>query len=193
MNIKELVEAVMEETRRPDLKPLIERRVKSTIVKLHNAEFFPKDRVEDLVPIMEPNTTVKMNLPPRWRKFHTIRPCTKQGIPVDREFTLQDPSEIFDAVGQMLTRIYYVAGAAFVTKAPMAFEAIYTMYYVHPDLSNELATTWITTTYPQAVIDGAAAHIYAKVGYKELAKDHNLLFSVALGEIIQNHLIEGGL
>ena len=77
--------------------------------------------------------------------------------------------------------------------AAKGFEAIYSMYYVHPDLSNERATTWITNTYEQGVIDGAASHIYAKVGYKELANNHLQLFNAVMTEIIQNHLIEGGL
>ncbi len=193
MNIEELVAAVIEETSRPDLTNLIERRVKSTIIKMHNADFFPKDRVEEIIKVIEPNSTVKMNLPPRWRKFHTVRPTTLLGIPVDKAFILRDPGDIFTPSGLQETGIYYVAGAAFVMLAAKGFEAIYSMYYVYPDLSNELATTWITDTYDQGVIDGAASHIYAKVGYRELAREHTQLFNIVMSEIIQNHLIEGGL
>lgn len=193
MNIKELVAAVIEETGRPDQEVLIERRVKATIIKTHNAEFFPKDRVEEIIKILEPNTSIKMNLPPRWRKFHTLRPCTIKGVPVDISFKLQDPEDIFEPSGIMATNIYYVAGSGFILKAPKAFEALYSMYYVHPALDSELSSTWITNTYSQVIIDGAAAHIYEKVGYSKLAKAHNNLYTIGLGEIIQNHLIEGGL
>lgn len=164
MRLEKIVEAVLSEMRRPDIKNDVIRAVRATILDLHSSASFPRDLVEDYIELDE-SALIKFNLPPLFRKFNAVVPLDKHKNPIrlpTRDGYLEpiSPAEVMTPGGRQVTNCYYVAGAAVVCRCQVAFSKVYLQYYQTPQVSDPNLETWIMALRPELIITGAKARVY---------------------------------
>lgn len=165
MNLTSIVKAVTAELRRPDLEATVMRAVRSTVTQVHTVMQFAQDLSEDTINLPEALQEVKFNIPPRFRKFHTIRPLTPSGMPMALPGTRGTYSsiaidDVMTAGGAARTNGYYVAGSAVVLRSGVPVSKLYVSYYQTPDISNPLLETWAMAMNAELFITGALAKVY---------------------------------
>jgi len=187
MDLAALIAAVTEDTGRPEASKagLISRAVSYTVLRAHQTDFYPRDRVFDgnVVPV-SPSTAVIQALPTRWRKFDQIEIVDlSTGVSLGKKLSLQTPddTEYFD--GTELPNYYWVAGDNVHMFSTTTIQRVAWWWYQNPDLSTTSKSTWITNQWPQTIIDGAVAYVHAKLGDKSMSDTYIQLFQDALRTI----------
>lgn len=204
--IQDIIDAVEADTGRPDKSALIQRVVKATIIKAHEIDFFPRDRVEDTdVSFGAAAATITVSLPTRWRKFELIRPLDEDGNAIGKEFERRstDNTRKFgqdfanDLDRKYFEDYYFVLGDNVRIFAENTVRKLHWVYFEYPDLGTLTNSTWITDNYEQAIIDGASFHVYNRLGYTNQASGALELWRgnprqgiMGWVEIIRQHCIE---
>lgn len=165
MNLHDIATELVAELRRPDMKSMIEGFVRQTVLQCHSSQEFSRDIVEEVISIPEPAAVVKLQLPPGYRRFLRIAPCSAEGIPVATRsgvhgFEFVSPKDLFTMAGNPLTDICYVAGPSLTVKASAAVAHIFMQYFKLPDVQDLQTETWICRDYPELIKLGARTRYY---------------------------------
>lgn len=167
----------MDVFRRPDMQAQVEARVRGAILWAHNQDYFPRDRITQMQVVQAyENNTIRLGLPPYFKKFSTIRPYDVN----DNAVTLStddpdrvgyheiDPQQIMGYRGSQETNWYYVAGDVLNIRTNVVPAQLYFMYYATPDLRSDDAVTWITETHTEMIEFRALGVLYSIIGNQEL-------------------------
>jgi len=171
MDIAALTAAVISETGKPHQSALIERAVKSVILKAHQSDYYQRDLTSDdnVVP-GSPAIAVVEELPTRFRKFESIELLdASTGVSLGKYFDPVLPSSSLQYDGNLIPYHYWVEGANVKLFSEISIDRLGWSWYQNPDLSTTAKTTWITANYEQDIIDGASAYVYLKAGDKSSA------------------------
>lgn len=182
MNFSELVQAVISETKRPDLLTQTQSAVRAATLKAHQKEYFYKDIIEDGVAFTIPKytqsfkpTEVNTSLFKRYRSPAYVRlwlydetDAQNLGRPGDY-LTLSQIGNLKDNYGYDKTMIYYQAGDRLNLRAPIEISHILFGFYVFPDVTEENFSSWIAVEQPRAIICEATRNIFNSISYMEQA------------------------
>lgn len=164
MDIDTIVAAVISETGRPEKSVIIERAVRSSILKAHEINFFPQDRIDGgSIVASSPATLISETLPTRWRKFNLVRPMSTGDVPLGLQFKNKSPDNVFDFDGNVLGNYYYVQGSNVIMEGVNQIDKFQWVYYEYPDTVAGTIETWLMARYPQELIDLASAYVYQKL------------------------------
>lgn len=177
MNLTEIKDAVLDITKRTDKADQIHRIVREAITTVHSLKLFPRDMIEDIVQLSD-NTyqQFKVQLPPRFREFECIRPCTAAGAPLatvheDNNYERVRPKGILDNSHNAKTDIYYITGAGVAIQASTAPKALYMAWYALPEVADNNLETWLMTAHSQTFIDTAVSMFHARNGREAIARE----------------------
>lgn len=170
MDFAGLVNEVIEETKRPDLRNRIVQQIRSSTQAVHLSERWPRDLVIETINFNEPGYKVEVELAnlPRFRKVDALYPIV-DGIPrSDMQLREVDVFNRVDEAGTLISNYYYVVA----NKLVMGFDTPYTaaelVYLRNPDCLGANYSSWIAEDYPYLIIYHAAATILKRVGAREL-------------------------
>lgn len=194
MNLTELVDAVYEETNRPDLDTQTAQAVRSSVLKMHTLDFFYKDIAsarlvfDSSAYIQQIDTTVF----PRYRSLSYFRKDDPALSPYQVNPLLQPPflngagavnisqsmgfikiltpDDILDSYGAEKLDVGYQAGTSIWIKSSSAFRMGLLGFYRYPDISDATFDSWIATEYPYSIIYDAASHIAVTGGNQEVSR-----------------------
>lgn len=168
--IQELIDEIIEETRRVDKTVLITSYVKKAIQHAHSLKDFKRDRLDTTVAVTDgPKTVGTVILPDNFKKAKLVRPLIN-GILI----TGEELSEIF--VEDLVSRArkgtdletYYITGNNLTFKSSRSLTEIGLIYQAWPDLTLS-NSTWVTQKYPEGLKDLCKSYIFAVSGDKENA------------------------
>jgi hypothetical protein len=165
MNFKELVDAVIINTNRPELLEETKLAVKRATRKMHNLDFFSYDLTEGNIRC-EPTMSLKFNLSQlgqNFRKIHSIGIITNSGVVHIPKY---DSAEFTPRKGVTTWTIY---GTALNLTANQAFSSLLVRYYTFPLTTEDNYDSWIAHQFPFAIIDEASKDVLASVGNNERA------------------------
>lgn len=200
--IQELMNYVYFETNRPDLIDETRSAVISAIMKLHNLDFWHRDRTQATV-VFDFSAYIQvldLTVLPRYRALSFVRkwdPTFSQSQlnpgympPVSNNqygqsvnvnaalafITIIDPDDIFDDYKTERVDVAYVAGSDLNIKSSTAFQQAKIGWYQYPNLdmiNNYSAfSSWIADNHPFAVIYTAAQIVSRKIGDTEVAASY---------------------
>ena len=194
MLLREIIADVIDVLGRPDLQNFVTTRAQQQLKLLHAADNWPRDKVEHIITVQNPDYVVRTALPAFWRKFDVIAPCTKEGVVI----TL--PNQEIDTVGyheadprmvtgyrsQADTDYYYVAGDVLNIRASFPPQYIYVSFYKYPDLRSTEAVTWISESFPELVTYRVLFACYSMLGNMEQRNTYEQLFREAYQHFVSN-------
>lgn len=191
MDIATLTAAVISETGKPHMSALVERAVKSIVLRAHQSDYYPRDLVSDNAVVPgSPSTTVIEALPDRWRKFESIELLdASTGVSLEKYFNAVLPSSAMQFDGTVFPYCYWVEGTNVKLFSEVSIDRLGWYWYANPDLSTTAKTTWITENYEQDIIDGASAYVYLKAGDKDSASIYANFFASFIARLRAENLI----
>jgi hypothetical protein len=181
MDIGEIVDAVIADTSRVDLETSILRWAKAALLRFHEYDYYPKDRVRDQPTVGTSGNQVTLTLPTRWRRFRYIAKTTSDGtvcgiFKPGTEFI--GTSAWYEVVGNEVV-LHDVSGGI--------ISYVDWVYYEYPEIGDD-TETWISEKYGQEVIDLVNWYLYRRTGDLETARSLEELAERNLRRVQQDNL-----
>jgi hypothetical protein len=180
-------------TNRSDLVAETLISLRKAIRKFHGAETFKRDLTTVRVNIgaLTPITAnqYRWNIPletfPNYRRFRTVQypssltpPSSSVAAPLQDSYYLGSPSKeyveispdnLFDSYGYEKPNYYFVTGDSLQLRSGWYVDCLDFSYYRWPDIpaATVTLTSWVVNTFPDAIIEEAAALIFKMTGKDE--------------------------
>lgn len=169
MNFSQVVQAVLDITKRPDKLTETERAVNAALSYFCLKGKFDQDLIESSLTI-DPTlygATISISALTNFRHFKYVK------IPGVRGYLQNiDSTKIFTPGGKIQTNSYYVAGTNLTYVIGTLSPTLEIAYYVYPTILSGTGTHWLMDRAPQCVIDKAASNIFQLIGDDASMKLH---------------------
>jgi hypothetical protein len=173
----EIEALVVAQTRRPDVQATTATAIRTATLRAHHVDFFPRDLTEHTL-FYTPSSTAQFYefpnvtaLLPRLRSIKLVR-CLDSvtSVPVE-QLEWREVDDLYDNDGNRRQSVYLLIGDTLKIGPQQATGAIATFYYRNPQVSGATYSSWIADTYPDELAMWAAAIVFARLGYAEMAQD----------------------
>lgn len=171
MNFSEIQNEVLRITSRPDKAVSAATAINKALHYTLLRGSFPQDLVEASIPV-DPNKyadTISLTSLVRFRRFKYVKPTG-----VRYYLTPLAPEKIFTPAGRMQPNCYYLSGTSMTYTLSNLTSQLEVGYYVYPPVLDAVnnPTHWMLDACPYAIIDLAAAKIFAEIGDDISARRH---------------------
>ena len=189
MLLSAIVVRVIDESGRPDLEELIKSAAIGVIKQTHAKANFRRDLQEEHIVVPSPAQTIRLTLPPRFRKFSNIVIADNFGRPL-AVVEQTSPTALLDVYGKMPQKpSAYVSGNTYTVLAnryglPISY--LFVSYYQTPVVENLGDTTWLTELYPEVVVNYALFKVYSKTGNDAKAQQSYGLYAEELQTVLSD-------
>lgn len=171
-----LVEA---QTRRPEVGAVTQAAVRTATLRAHHTDFFPRDLTTGTLNYAVSSTAVFYDFAnisatlPRLRTLKTLQGNDNvTGAPVE-SFEFREADDIFDADGNRRPHIYTLIGNTLRVYPANATGVLTPYFYQNPVTASVGYSSWIADTYPDELAMWAAAIVFARTGFAEMAQQFN--------------------
>lgn len=169
MNFTEVVNEVVDITKRPDKIKDIRREVNAAINFFSVETNFARDRSEQSVAIDATiyAQSIPLSVLTRFRKVDVIKPSGRCSL------SNKEPSNIFTRNPSDATNVWYLAGNQINISTDSLNATLLLAYYSFPPILTDIAPDyWMLEVSPFMVIDRAASKIFANIGDDSSMKVH---------------------
>jgi len=177
-------------TNRPDLIAETKLAVKQATLKMHQADYFPKDLFETGIawdPVAFIQSLDYKSIIPRYRTFKYLRKYN-DGL-AGAFFKLLSPDETLDRYCINKDNVCYVAGTMLEIRSNTQDSNMILGCYLHPDITEETYNSWIADEHPYAIVCDAAATVFKMIGFDEQAAYMKQSVTEQVALIRQNQII----
>lgn len=195
MTLTELVAAVYELTNRPDLTTLTLQTVKSSTLKAHQSDYYPKDLYESGVDFGASayyQSFAYRDVLPRWRAVKFFRKYDAVLESAGVFFTLITPEQVLDSYQVAREDIFYLAGDVFQFRSATEFQYALMGCYLNPDIADATFTSWVALDSPYAIVYDAASIIFKAIGKDEEAAVYRQLVAEQYALLRNSNVLANG-
>jgi hypothetical protein len=173
--LAELETLVIAQTRRPEVTDITLAAIRSATLRAHHTDFFPRDLTSTALSYV-PSSAQFYDFPDvsqtllRLRSFkHVQSTDSVTGAPVEQlEYREQD--DLFDSDGNRRYHIYTLLGDTLRIYPTSPTGLATAFYYRNPNVTSAQYSSWIADTYPEELAMWAAAIVFARTGFAEMAQ-----------------------
>lgn len=174
--LTEMIDLTVAQTRRPEIASITEAAVRTATLRAHHVDFFPRDLTNYALSYTPSNTAFYdfPNLGNTLLRLRSIKHVQSTevgtGVPTEQlEYREQD--DLFDSDGVRRQHIYTLLGDT-LRIYPTSQTGIATaFYYQNPNTNGLQYSSWIADMYPDELAMWAAAVVFARTGFAEMAND----------------------
>lgn len=166
MDYKEILQAVIVNTNRPELLAETEQAIRRATLKMHNLDYFLADLSEGkmaITPSLKPRIDLSV-FGTRFRKFAALH--SSNSGEVSEPLEVLEPSPF---TGNSNKAGYYSLGGSLVLQNCGLVDSIVFQFYSNPVVEAGRYDSWIATKHPYAIIDEASKNVFMSVGNAEKA------------------------
>lgn len=175
----ELETLVVGQTRRPEIPAVTKAAIKSATLRAHHADFFPRDLNTTLLTYTPSSTAILYDFPNIHNTLSRLRSLQfLQGIdaatsaPVENlEYRTAD--DLFDSDNNRRPHVYTLIGATLRIYPTQATGATNAIFFQNPDVTEAGYSSWIADTYEDELAMWAAAIVFARTGFLDMANQYN--------------------
>lgn len=192
----EIEALVVAQTRRPDVQTTTATAIRTATLRAHHVDFFPRDLAEGTLSYTPSSTALSYEFPnlttllSRIRSLKILRgldPVTQ--VPVE-DLEWREIDDLYDSDGNRRQHVYTLVGDTLKIYPQLATGSISAFYYRNPQVSEASYASWIADTYPDELAMWAAAIVFARLGYAEMAQDFQRTHVQPFKELlIASHLL----
>lgn len=171
--MKTLVEA---QTRRPEISNITEAAIRSATLRAHHTDFFPRDlAIGSLSYTPTPETkfydiaTVSSSLP-RLRAISQLQGKDSSNAVVEL-LEYRDTDDLYDSDKKIRKSVYTLIGDTLRAFPQSQTGLLEGLYFRNPIVASGTYSSWIADTYPDDLAMWAAAIVWARTGFAEMAAD----------------------
>lgn len=177
MTYAEILDEVRLLCRRADIDDKIAAAIRTTTLRAHRLDFFPRDRLEAQITWTVASQLVAVPIATyltRYRAVDYMRYYNPDTAALGNLLEKIDPRDVLDEYNYEKLDKYYQAGSTLKIRFEYPTKGIQLGYFssplVHPAAS---FVSWIADELPDLLIQGALAQIYNQTGKQEEARSIN--------------------
>ena len=172
----ELQALVEEQTRRPEIPAVTKAAIRTATLRAHHTDFFPKDVAVGTLSYTPDIATFRdfANISSSFSRLRTLK--TVEGLdsvtmaPAEA-FEYRELDDVYDSDGVRRPSIYNVIGDTLRVYPQMQTGLLQIFYYQNPNTVEVNYSSWIANTYPDELAAWAAAIVFARTGFAEMANE----------------------
>jgi hypothetical protein len=192
----ELKALVVEQTKRPEVNSITEAAIRSATLRAHHVDFFPRDLVQASLPYTPSNNAVFYDFTGlsstllRLRSIQLLQSVDSVVYTPVEELEYRNLDDLYDSDGTLRAHAYTFIGDT-MRAYPKAATGLFTCYYYqNPSVASTAYSSWIADTYPDELAMWAAAIVFARTGFAEMAADVQKIHILPFKEtLIGSHLL----
>ena len=172
--LSEMQELVVAQTRRPEISSITDAAIRTATLRAHHTDFFPRDLASYQLSYAPSSSvfydfTNVSNTIARLRSFKHIQSTDAvTGSPTE-QLEYRDADDLYDSDGNRRGSVYTLLGDTLRIYPSSVTGVATAFYYANPNLAGLQYSSWIADTYPDEVAMWAAAIVFARTGFAELA------------------------
>lgn len=175
----ELYALTLTHTKRPELQALTESAIRIATLRAHHVDMFPRDqKVQELSYVVSPTAmfydfpNVSATLLPRLRSIVSVYTLTVDGGHKLEELEFREPNDLYDAEGAPRRYVYTLIGDTLRCYFDMPTGRAEVLFFANPVTSSTDYSSWIANEYPDDVAAWAAAIVFSRSGFAEMAQQY---------------------
>lgn len=192
----ELEALVVAQTKRPDLTAVTQAAIRTATLRAHHVDFFPRDLAEGALTYAPSSTatfyqfTNLSSLLTRPRSVKFVQGIDNvTSVPVET-FEYREIDDLYDRDGNRRPSVYTLVGDTLRIYPVLATGSATAFYYKNPNVSALEYSSWIADMYPDELAQWAAAVVFARTGFTEMAAQFQQLYINPFREmLIDSHLL----
>lgn len=186
---------VIAQTRRPEITDVTDAAIKSATLRAHHADFFPRDLNIGTLSytangsIFYDFSNVSSSLS-RLRSIKSVQSVDSITFAPVEALEYRDSDDIYDSDGNRRGSVYTLIGDTLRIYPVSATGATEVHYYKNPDVASGTYASWIADIYAEELAMWAAAIVFARTGFAEMANQFNRDHIIPFKELlISSHLL----
>jgi len=192
----EMEALVIAQTKRPDLTAVTQAAIRTATLRAHHVDFFPRDMAEGALTYAPSSTatfyqfTNLSSTLSRLRSLKFIQGLDNvTSVPVET-YEYRDMDDLYDSDGNRRPSVYTLIGDTLRIFPLLATGSATAFYYKNPAVGALEYSSWIADTYPDELAQWAAAVVFARTGFTEMAAQYQQLYINPFREmLIDSHLL----
>lgn len=193
----ELYALTLTHTKRPELPALTESAVRIATLRAHHVDFFRRDlRTQQLTYAVNPTAMfydfpdISNVLLPRLRSIKNIYTLTADGQHKIEELGYRETDDLYDSDGEPRRYVYTLVGDTLRCYFDMPTGLAEVYYFANPVLTSASFRSWIADEYPDDLAAWAAAIVFSRTGFLEMAATYQRDYITPFKEmLIASHLL----
>lgn len=187
---------VLAQTKRPDISDTTAAAIRTATLRAHHVDFFPRDLAE--APLLYTPSSSAIYYPfanittllPRSRSIKFIQGIeTATGTPTE-DLEYRDIDDLYDSDGNRRLSVYTLIGDTLRIFPQRATGSATAFYYRNPNVNGLEYSSWIADAYPDELAQWAAAIVFARTGFTEMATEFQRTYVMPFREmLIDSHLL----
>jgi len=188
-----LVALTIEQTRRPELAEITASAIRSATLRAHHVDFFSRDLVQhDLA--YAPSSSAFFDFPnisttlARLRTIKVVQSMSANQPSEQLEY--REPDDLFTNEGRRRPHIYTLLGDTLRVYPSSPTGSLAVFYFQNPNVTTGGYNSWIATAYPDEIAAWAAAIVFARTGFVDMAAQFmDLHVNPFRSMLVESHLL----
>jgi hypothetical protein len=187
---------VLEHTKRPDISGTTSGAIRTATLRAHHVDFFPRDLAEGVLTYTPSSTALSYSFPnlslllPRVRSLKFVQGLDAVTATPVEDLEFREIDDLYDSDGNRRQHTYTLVGDTLRIFPQLATGTATAFYYQNPNVKGLEYSSWIADTYPDELSQWAAAVVFARTGFTEMATEFQRTYVVPFKEmLIGSHLL----
>ena len=192
----DMQEAVIVQTKRPELVTLTDSAIRMATIRAHHVDFFSRDAAEQVL-TFTPDTTLQFtdfaNIYTTVARLRTLdfmqaTDITAPYTPTENLEYVNDYKDFWDQDNCLRSSVFTLRGRTLRVRFAVATGRALLNYYQNPDTTSATYSSWIADNHKEELAMWAAGIIWARTGFQEQARTAQMLVEDFKALLVESYL-----
>jgi hypothetical protein len=192
----EMETLVVGQTRRPEVTAVTQAAIRTATLRAHHTDFFKRDLSTGTLTYTPSSSAIFYDFTDisttllRMRAFQLMQSVDAATLIPSENFEYRELQDLYDSDNVLRTSMYTMIGDTLRVYPASATGRLDAYYYRNPVTTEVGYSSWIANEYPDELAMWAAAIVFARTGFAEMAADFQKTHVVPFKELlIASHLL----
>jgi hypothetical protein len=173
----EMEALVVGQTRRPEVPTITQAAIRTATLRAHHIDFFKRDLAIGTLSYTPSSSAIYYDLPsisatlPRLRALQLVQSLESVYHQPTEELEYRELQDLYDSDNHLRPSIYTLVGDTLRIYPQSVTGSLATYFYQNPVTTTVGYNSWIANDYPDELAMWAAAIVFARTGFAEMASD----------------------
>lgn len=192
----EMESLVVAQTRRPEVPTVTQAAVRTATLRAHHTDFFRRDLAIGLLTYTPVSSAIYYDFPSlsslllRMRSLQLLQAIDATTLQATEQLEYRELQDLYDNDMVLRQSMYTLIGDTLRVYPLSVTGKMNAYYYKNPVISETGYSSWIADEYPDELAMWAAAIVFARTGFAEMASDFQKTHVVPFKDLlISSHLL----
>jgi hypothetical protein len=192
----EMEALVIGQTRRPEVAAITQAAIRTATLRAHHTDFFRRDLAIGTLSYTPSSSALYYDFPDlstllaRLRSIQLMQSVEPGTLAATEQFEYRELQDLYDSDNVLRTSMYTMIGDTLRVYPDSVTGRLDVYYYSNPITASVGYSSWIANEYPDELAMWAAAIVFARTGFAEMAADFQKTHIAPFKELlISSHLL----